>query len=53
MSTIRTVIIGPVQTVEGYLNYTKLNYFPLLELEDPAVDGTLESQFVTVFTQFP
>jgi hypothetical protein len=34
MSTIRTVIIGPVQTVEGYLNYTKLSYFALPELED-------------------
>jgi hypothetical protein len=53
MSTIRTVIIGPVQTVEGYLNYTKLNYFTPPQLEDSAVDGTLESRFVTVFTQFP
>jgi hypothetical protein len=34
MYTMRTVFIGPVQTVEGYLNYTKFKYFPLYDLAE-------------------
>jgi hypothetical protein len=43
IGTIRTVFIGPVQSVEDYLNYTKLNYFSLSEVEETDLEKTAKT----------
>jgi hypothetical protein len=38
MSTIRTAFIGPVQTVEEPLNYTKFSYFWLYDVAEARLE---------------
>jgi hypothetical protein len=53
MSTERTVFIGPVQAVEDYLNYTKISYFSLPELEDRWAKSTGKKGRAVVLHIFP
>jgi hypothetical protein len=48
----RTVFIGPVQTVEDYLNYTKLNYFSPPELEEQCSEQCAKVGCRVVFAHF-
>ena len=53
MSIIRTVFIGPVQVVEDYLNYTKISYFSLPELEECQREKPVKKGRAAVLHNFP
>src|ERR1017187_7624515 len=53
MSIIRTVFIGPVQVVEDYLNYTKISYFSLHELEECQREKPAKKGRAAVLHNFP
>jgi len=53
MYSIQTAFIGPVQTVEDHLNYTKFSYFSLLEVADLQPGKRAKNGAVPVFHIFP
>jgi hypothetical protein len=53
MYNIQTAFIGPVQTVDYYLNYTKLSYFSLLEVADLPLGKGAKNGSARVLHSFP
>ena len=45
--------MGPVQTVEGYLNYTKFSHFPLLDVEETALKKAAKPAPLRLLHRYP